>query len=124
MRILGLVGGVMFLGSIWGLLNGSLSATWAIVIGTTGALIGGDRRSAINDGRDVPLFCEFFGSMLSSKGCPQCGQSVFDQMPASGFELETARHSFWPTRICYGCGGDTTKLAPSGQDARDDKFGS
>lgn len=124
MRILGLVGAVMFIGSIWGLLNGSLSVTEAIVIGTAGALIAGDRRPTINDGLDVPLFCEIFGSMLSSKRYPQCGQSVFDQMPATGFELETARHSYWPTRICFGCGGDTTKLAPACQNTRDDKFGS
>lgn len=121
MRILGLVGAIMFLGAIWGLLNETLSVTLAILIGTTGALIGGGRR---NDGLDVPIICEFLGLRLSPKSCPECGQSVFDQMPATGFELESARHSFWPTRICYGCGSDMTKQALSRQNARDNKFGS
>ncbi|MBO9694802.1 MAG: hypothetical protein J7499_01260 [Sphingopyxis sp.] len=121
MRILGLAGAIMFLGAIWGLLNETLSVTSAILIGTTGAFIGGGRR---NDDLDVPIVCEFLGLMLSPKSCPECGQSVFDQMPATGFELESARHSFWPTRICYGCGRDTAKLASSRHSAGDDKFGS
>lgn len=108
MRILGLIGAMMMIWWIFSLVSFGVFGTarppyWVMVVGIW---IGYSGRGY---DVDLPFFCENLGSRLSSKFCPDCGQSVFDKMPATGFELEWARHSFWPSRICRGCGHDLSK---------------
>ncbi|WP_310088715.1 hypothetical protein [Sphingopyxis sp. BE122] len=116
---MGLFGGGMVIWWILGAISALFAATngidnelppaWIFLVGI---VVAAGRWSP---GTDTPPFCEWLGSLLSSKACPECGQSVFDKMPAQGFELESARHSFWPARICCGCGSDTTKARRSGR---------
>lgn len=116
MRLLGLLGIPMiivgFLYAVGSSVD-SIDFQLAIVCLVVGGLIGDSGPVWCRAEYDTSEFFEYLGRRLASKGCPQCGQSVFDRIPPSGFELESARHSFWPTRICYGCGGDTTRRRTS-----------
>lgn len=113
MRVLGLVGAAMAF--LW--LFHALYALFAAVDGRTvellptwifiaGAIIGGSGRYWH---KDTPPMCEYIGNMLASKSCPDCGQSVFSDMPPSGYESDLANQSFWPARACANCGHDMTK---------------
>jgi len=111
MRILGLIGSGIMIWWVLSLFFFALSGTgrppyWVLIIG----IITGTSARHINSWEiDVPDFWDSIGSRLASKLCAACGQSVFDKMSPAGFELEAARHSFWPARICYGCGNDLSR---------------
>lgn len=49
---------------------------------------------------------ELVGSMLGSRFCPDCGQSIFDDSPPSGYFADTDRLRWWPNRDCANCGHD------------------
>jgi hypothetical protein len=61
--------------------------------------------------RDVPLLCELIGTMLVSKACSNCWQSVFNYAPPHGQNASLSKNSYWPSRHCAGCGCDMTKRA-------------
>lgn len=111
MRVFGLVGSAIMLWWILRLFSFAVAGTprpsyWILIIG----VVTGTSSKHMNSWEiDLPDFWDGLGSRLASKFCPSCGQSVFDKMPARGFELEAARHSFWPARICHGCGNDLSR---------------
>lgn len=115
MRILGLIGGIILIWWVLSLFFFALGGTtrpsnWVLIVGV---LIGTSAKRKNSWEIDLPDFWENLGSLLTSKFCPDCGQSIFDKMPSTGFELEAARHSFWPARICHGCGSDHLKSQAS-----------
>lgn len=111
MRVFGLIGSAIMIWWILRLFSFAVAGTprpsyWILIIGVAT----GTSSKRMNSWEiDLPDFWDGLGSRLTSKFCTDCGQSVFDKMPARGFELEAARHSFWPARICHGCGEDLSK---------------
>lgn len=54
----------------------------------------------------IALAPEIIGGLLGSRYCPACGQSIFDDAPASGYMSDAARGRWWPARHCANCGHD------------------
>lgn len=113
MRILGLVGAAMAVVWLFHTIYALLAAVEGRAVGLlpgwiflVGVIVGGTGR---NWRKDTPPICELIGNLLASKCCPDCGQSVFSDMPPSGYESDLANHSFWPARLCANCGNDMTK---------------
>lgn len=113
MRLLELLGIFMVIGGLMHAISDALDGFDSSWLPLSIFMVGGWISSRNYLDSDTSAFCEDLGRRLASKGCLQCGQSVFDRMPPRGFELESARHSYWPSRICYGCGSDTTRRRTS-----------
>ena len=56
--------------------------------------------------RGLSASCDLLGNLLASRYCPRCGQSIFDNSPASGYFPDHARERWWPSRLCANCGHD------------------
>jgi hypothetical protein len=69
------------------------------------AFIGADAESSYRRWRTSPLG-DWLGDLLASQQCPDCGQNVFDHTPPSGYEPDSKRHRYFPSRICTNCGHD------------------
>ncbi|MGB7370097.1 hypothetical protein [Erythrobacter sp.] len=77
-------------------------SAWPLLLTFIGAiLIWPTDRQALN-----ALVPELLGSLLGSRYCPACGQSIFDRAPASGYMADHARGTWWPHRHCANCGHD------------------
>ncbi|MDY7096666.1 MAG: hypothetical protein SXU28_00865 [Pseudomonadota bacterium] len=59
-------------------------------------------------GNRVSGFLDMIGRRLSPHQCPHCGQSCFNNAPASGYASETMKAGFWPNSVCHNCGADLT----------------
>ena len=116
MRLLGILGTLMVIGGLLHAISNAIHGDYLwlpLLFFVVGGWISDGGVNWTHPDGDTSPFCENLGWRLASKGCPQCGQSVFNRMPPRGFELESARHSYWPSRICYGCGSDTTRRRAS-----------
>ena len=113
LRLLTMLGGAMaitwFFHTVYALLRAvdgvdvGLLPVWVFVVGV---ILGGKTRG---EPGNLPGFGELIGNRLASKQCPSCGQSIFDHTPPSGYEPDTTRNSWWPSRRCTNCGHDMAK---------------
>jgi Zn ribbon nucleic-acid-binding protein len=74
-------------------------------VGIVGLVVGGSDKGFRRD-ENVPLFGEILGRLLAGKGCPSCGQSIFDHTQFSGYTPDTQTHCWWPSKYCTNCGHD------------------